>query len=233
MKWIAGIRVNIAIHIGGHEGQDHQKYLDLGCTKIIWGEANSSAANTLRNKFPTDLVIEKVFWDKPGKMIKFYHFQNEERDSAIRPVRNHADETTAEMIITTTLDDEFSIETMEKKIILTVDVQGAEIHVLTGGLQTLKRIKYVIVEVANQNQGYEITPSGIQLKELLGLSGFSESINRPAHDGSYSDVLFIKCGKLRIFWISIADLIFSLILKIRHLLLKRHIPTTIYACTKC
>jgi FkbM family methyltransferase len=233
MKWIAGIRVDLAIHIGGHVGQDHQKYVDLGCKEVIWGEANLLAANKLREKFPRDTVIQKIFWDTSNESIEFYHFQNEERNSAIRPVNSNEDFNTIEKIMTTTLDSEFSNKIISKKTILAIDVQGAELHVLKGGSETLKKIRYIVTEIAERNQGYEITPSNQEIKDLLGLYGFRESIKRPSHDGSYSDVLFIKCGPIGIFWIAFSDRVLALILRSRHLFLKKHIPTSIYSCYKC
>jgi FkbM family methyltransferase len=74
-----------------------------------------------------------------------------------------------EAIELTTLDHEIRPDT--PVLILKMDVQGFELEVLRGGIETLKRTQIVIVEI-NNHDGYKNAPTYYEIDEFLRQQGF-------------------------------------------------------------
>jgi FkbM family methyltransferase len=68
--------------------------------------------------------------------------------SAHRTAFPHAQEVRTIQVKTSTLDKVFVNNSIESPILLKIDVQGYEENVLRGGLETLKRVDYVILEAS-------------------------------------------------------------------------------------
>jgi len=68
--------------------------------------------------------------------------------AAHRTAFPHAQEVRTIQVKTSTLDKVFSSSSLEPPILLKLDVQGYEANALRGGLETLKRIDYVVLEVS-------------------------------------------------------------------------------------
>lgn len=74
-----------------------------------------------------------------------------------------------EAIEVTTLDREIALEV--PVLILKMDVQGFELEVLRGGIETLKRTHIVIVEI-NNHDGYKNAPTYYEIDDFLRQNGF-------------------------------------------------------------
>jgi FkbM family methyltransferase len=225
------IRPETVIHIGAHFGQDRTSYINLGATKIIWGEGSDETAEILAKRYPEDRVIKRIFWDQPNEVIRFYNSNDSANSSAIKPLKEKGFQVSEAM--TTTIDQEFgSQEFLRKNLMIVVDVQGAELLVLKGAKRTLRATKYLVIEIALKSQGYEVTPSEDELDSMLAEFGFIKSVHRKSHENSYKDQLYVKSQTLKC-WIAFAD---TCTLKVRfvlHAVKFKHSPTSNHNCEIC
>ena len=106
---------------------------------------------------------------------------------------NHTDEA----VEIKTLDDALADSKLKREILLKIDVQGYEDHVIAGGPQTIAQSKAIIIEVSFR-EVYEGQPLFDQTYELLKRNGFDYMGNlyqllNPL-DGSplQADALFIR-----------------------------------------
>ena len=220
------------LHIGAHRGQDGLAYRNLGAKIVLWGEADSASAKILRQKFPDDIVVEAVFWSESGLVVDFYEHHSSASSSAISP----EDSSLVTRIIrkrTTSLDQLLSVFTFEFPVLIVLDVQGAEMLVLSGGVNMLAKTKYLVIEIAEKSQGYKFTPSKFEIYEFLNIHGFKPSIKRFSHDKSYFDQLFIKSNHFNFLLIAFFDLVLSRFQIFKHWFLYRHWPDYAYYCKNC
>ena len=230
LKWLMFVTPSTILHVGAHHGQDRQSYRKLGAKKIIWGEASTENAAKLRSLYPEDEVIERIFWDESNLIINFFNSKKSENSSAIKP--NNIDSIDVTDGRTITVDEVMSTEISNEKLLIVLDVQGAELHVLKGSKETLKKAKYVVIEIALKSQGYEETPSEEDIDTFMKNNKFTKSINRISHEGSYKDQLYIR-NKNQKFIIISADLVTRIARKLIHAIRFRHLPTSPQNCDVC
>ena len=125
-----------------------------------------------------------------------------------------------------------SAETSKGKLLIVLDVQGAEMHVLKGSIETLKKANYVVIEIALKSQGYEETPSESDIDTFMKNHKFTKSIQRPSHEGSYKDQLYIKNKNQKIV-INAADLVAGIARVCIHIIRFSHTPTSPQNCDIC
>lgn len=217
---VLGVKPKTIIHIGAHLAQDGHSYKKLGSHLVIWGEADSVSAAYIRDKFPRDTVIESIFWESDALMIDFYEFDQNERNSAIAPVESTKLVRKVKKK-TTTLDTELHGKFLPYPIMLVLDVQGAELHVLAGAKKLLKQVTFVIIEIAVQDQGYVETPSCQQIHSILKGYGMKPAIYRNSHDKTYTDYLFVRWGYAKVLYLKVMDYLISLVMRLRHLFQKQ------------
>lgn len=234
MYSILKIKPDLIIHVGADKGQDRAQYLNLGCKKIIWCEADPLNVAYLESKYLNDRVINGIIWDFDSEEKDFYVFENSAQNSAIAP-NKELNKNIRRVISTSThkLDTVINSRAFLKPALLVIDVQGAEIEVLTGATNTLSQVQFVVIEIALQPQGYLKAPTQDSIYNLLKVFGFKPSIARFSHDDSYKDQLFLKGSRLRIIEIQILDRFFDFLMKSKHLFLRRHLPKYNYYCESC
>lgn len=230
LKWMMLISPSTVLHIGAHYGQDRGKYLQLGVERIIWGEASNENATRLKKLFPKDKVVERIFWDKPDLDLKFYNTANSENSSAIKPLEMNNIEVSSHQ--TVTVDEIMSPLVNSEKLMIVLDVQGAEMHVLNGALKTLKITDYVVLEVALKSQGYEEMPTENEVDNFMKNEKFFKSIKRISHEGSYKDQLYVK-NKYQNILIKIVDQATKIVRILVHQIRFSHSPTSQHNCDIC
>lgn len=234
MTKILLIKPNTVIHIGANSGQSREQYLKLGCTNMIWCEADPKNIEILTANFPNDRVIPGVAWNSSSEDFKFYITQNRAHNSAIEPTKNIGSKYLHTIKLKSYLiDDVIKFSDLTGKSLVVIDVQGAEEFVLEGAEQILSKVDYLIIEIALISQGYTYTPLESSINNIVKKYGFKSSILRLSHDGTYKDQLYIKCSNSRIILIKFLDYFFNFFMKIRHSLTKNHWPNYYYACKKC
>ena len=234
MYSILNIKPDLIIHVGADKGQDRGQYLKLGCKKIIWCEADPLNVAYLESRYLNDKVINGIIWDFDSEEKDFYVFENSAQNSAIAPSQE-LNENIRKIITTSThkLDTVINSRDFLMPTLVVIDVQGAEIEVLTGATNTLSQVQFVVIEIALNPQGYLKAPTQESINNLLKEFGFKPSIARFSHDDSYKDQLFLKGSRLRIIEIQILDRFFNFLMKSRHLILRHHLPKYHYYCESC
>ena len=232
------LRPQFVIHIGAHLGQDRSEYLALKCREIVWIEADPTTARKLIEKYPEDKVINLAIWDEGGLSLEFYQFKDEEQNSLIQPLPgNNREELEIQSIKVGTLTLDELFETPEFSHLqggwLTIDVQGAELHVLAGAGDSLKRIDYLVIEIANTSQGYAETPTLREVEEILLKSNFHRSLSRISHDESYTDYLFTRKSREARILMKLLDSFFAFGTNSLHFIQKGHLKASPFYCGKC
>jgi len=166
-------RMNIKgiIHIGGHYGEEITDYLREGIQNILVFEPLNENFDILTEKVK-DLNAniegyQVALGSKPGE-YKMYVSDNEKQSSSILKPKVH---------LTHHPHVKFpSVETVEVHLLddyncydynfINMDVQGYELEVLRGGLETLKQVDYVYCEV-NRDEVYEHNAYVQEIDEFL------------------------------------------------------------------
>ena len=159
------------IHIGGHYGEEITDYLREGIQNILVFEPLNENFDILTEKVK-DLNAniegyQVALGSKPGE-YKMYVSDNEKQSSSILKPKVH---------LTHHPHVKFpSVETVEVHLLddyncydynfINMDVQGYELEVLRGGLETLKQVDYVYCEV-NRDEVYEHNAYVQEIDEFL------------------------------------------------------------------
>jgi FkbM family methyltransferase len=159
------------LHIGGHHGQEAEEYASLGLP-VRWIEAHPDYFEILKShisNFPNQVAINALLGDENGKQTKFYVASNEGASSSILALsENHGFEksglrmTDEVFLKMATLDFLISSAEIENLSHWVIDVQGAELKVLSGAVASLKYASSLEVEVSTR----EVYKGGVQFSEL-------------------------------------------------------------------
>lgn len=174
------------VHVGAHEGQEAQTYVDCRIDKVAWIEANPATLPALRAHVEPfgHSVIEACVGETTGAPVTFHvaeadNYSNRGQSSSILPLGTHRDRHpevsyVADLAMqTTTLDDLCDAHNIGGPgwDLLVADVQGAELLVLRGAQRMLEHVTLVYLEV-NIEPLYEGCGLFDEVDELLVDAGF-------------------------------------------------------------
>jgi FkbM family methyltransferase len=194
-----GFRPGGIIDVGAYEGNWTRLANSVfGPVPTLMVEAQAKKAPLLQQvlkDLPNTRLASAALSDTNGQELTFYEM---ETGSSFLPEHSDAPRTST-TVVTQTLDD--VAREMGEDLFLKIDVQGSELRVLSGGLETLHRSEVVQLEVAllNYNEGAPLMPEvvsymadhGFFPTDLAGLS-------RPRDILVQMDILFAKpTSKLR------------------------------------
>ncbi len=234
MKNIYRIAPQTVIHVGAHNAQSREDYLNLGIRQFHWFEALPELAENLQNRHRNDHVYQGVVWSQSNLLMDFYQMDDTKNSSAIRiQEKSNHKVNSVRKLLSLTLDDALAEKELGENSILVIDIQGAELKALQGAEILLGKIRYVVIEVGITNQGYESVPEAIEITSLLAKFGFKKSIVRVSKNENYYDQLYVKANLFRLYWQLSADFILCELLKIRHLIIFRHSQKFHYHCSIC
>lgn len=149
------------IHIGAHRGWEVKEYIENGYQDIILFEPLSENFRILEENFKNvnaNISAYQVALGNEEKNIAMYLSDNDLLSSSVLKPKVHLQlHPTVRFPTTEEVEmkrlDSFSEET-QKFNFINMDVQGYELEVLKGGVETLKHIDYVYCEV-NRDELYE------------------------------------------------------------------------------
>jgi FkbM family methyltransferase len=175
------------LHIGAHMGEEVPAYRGKGMNDIYLVEANPEMASKLEAQFGTEKtvkVISLAVSDRVGEVEFIVHTTEKGSvESAsllplaelgrIVPVFNSEKK---HIVPTTTLDLMAKEESLYGKIkLLALDVQGAELMVLSGGSKFISSVDAVICEV-NLIETYEGCSLEADVDKFFSDAGFTKEL---------------------------------------------------------
>lgn len=188
------MKIDGVIHIGAHFGEEHSLYKKLMIDKLVYFEPVLKTYKKLQE----NVKDAQLFNYALGSENKFIEMYIEEKDlfgcsSILKPSSNYDNVsfTPNETVEMKTLD---SFEFVGYNF-LNIDVQGYELEVLKGSLNTLKNIDYIVCEI-NKNtpqkkMDYIGAPDVSDVISLLSNYGFT-LVEQDWAGVSWGDGLFIK-----------------------------------------
>jgi len=165
------------IHVGAHFGQEDSLYKELGIKNRLYFEPLEDNFNILKEKVDGDsIVIKKALGNEKKNVTMYVETANKGMSSSILQPKLHTiqfpsivfDKT--EEVEMDRLDD-LGININDYNM-MNIDVQGFELEVLKGSVNTLKNIDYLIVEI-NNAELYDGCPLFNEINEFLVNNGFT------------------------------------------------------------
>lgn len=186
------------LHVGAHEGQEHNLYKQNNINNIIYFEPTKSTFNLLKNNIGDDAVlVNKALGNENKKiLINIEKANNGGSNSLLKPKLHlqqypHIVFTDVEEVEMIRLDD-YEFNNLNYNL-MNVDVQGYELEVFKGAEKTLETIDYIICEV-NRDEVYENCAIIDDLYNFLLKYGFTlKEIDWAGY--TWGDAFFVKDKK--------------------------------------
>jgi len=151
---IHGLKPKNVIHVGAHIGQELSMYKDIGITSGVFIEADPTIYKRLEESLAHETnwkAVEALVSDTQDVDVDFWVSSNDKMSSSLLEPGLHLTEhpdvkfdSEPIKIKTKTLD---SLK-LGKFDLVVMDVQGAELKVLSGGIETFKDADALWLEVA-------------------------------------------------------------------------------------
>jgi FkbM family methyltransferase len=194
---LAGVRDLNVIDIGAHEGKFVSGLARLcGIRRALLCEPNPERAANLRRNLPrpTYEVFEGAICDRDGE-VDFYLWNFDAASSLLPKVERNphisAHYTSSKgtiKVVAKRLDSILTQFEVDRVDLLKIDVQGAEILVLKGAMNTLARTERIWIEVSLKPL-YEGSVLFAEVYEHLVASGFALSDVAPGFRGPRRELL--------------------------------------------
>jgi FkbM family methyltransferase len=156
LKWVLlnhNLYPQTVLHLGAHLAQELPYYLEAGLKSGTFIEADPSTFSKLNDALknePNFRAIQALLSDQDGMQVDFHVASNEQSSSLLIPSGHliqhpdvHFNESPIQL--TTHRLDSLSLGVFD---LIVIDVQGAELKVLRGGVDTVKNAKIVLLEVS-------------------------------------------------------------------------------------
>lgn len=183
------------IHIGAHFGEEHNVYKSLGVNNIVYFEPVKKTFDVL-SKNINDAILYNYALGNENKEIEMFIEDTDAcgASSILQPNDNLLREiafSSKELVVMRLLDS-FNLKDYN---FLNIDVQGYELEVLKGSVETLKEIDYIMCEInriiPEKGLYYKDTPTIEDLIIFLEPYGF-KLVEQDWAGISWGDGFFIK-----------------------------------------
>ena len=193
-----GIALNGVFHIGAHKCEEMPIYKKLGLepTDVVWIDAMDTYV-FLAKKWGIPHIYNAVVTDKDDDVISF-NISNNNQSSSILELETHLLEhpdihyvDTIQMN-TITVDTFFKRNTLDPKKynMWTIDIQGAELLALKGGVESLAHADLLYLEV-NERELYKGCALIGEIDTFLEVHGFKRIRTEMTRHG-WGDAVYIK-----------------------------------------
>lgn len=204
-RFLPGFSKEYLIQIGAHAGHEASILEAAGFRSIAWIEADPAIyqhlkENIARYNGANHSTHNALITSTSGKYHRFFRYSNHGASSSLYRSTGWFSQTFEGVQITDdsielsslSLDDFISVNHIVPSCLI-VDVQGAELEVLMGGIAALRHASIVEVEISQQ----EIYEGGALFDSVDGFLS-SHGFTRITHVPWHGDVLYIKI--LRFNW---------------------------------
>ena len=183
------------IHIGGHHGQEFKTYVENNISNVMFFEPVPTTFKILKENIGDKAILHNVALGNENKKIEMYiETANQGQSSSILEPGIHTrqyphitfdNKLEVDMV---RLDD--FIEESTNYNFINIDVQGYELEVMKGAVDTLKNVDYIMSEV-NRDEVYINCSKVDELDSFLSDFGFSRV--ETTWDGlTWGDALYVK-----------------------------------------
>ena len=177
----SNIQPNTVIDIGANLGQfSIASYHEFSSSVIIPIEPDSTIARKLRKNLPSEIssrIICVAVGDYDGKIN--FQVNADSQNSSVLPLGEDRRRAFPKNIVLrevcvpiSRLDSLLDPTKLPEPILLKIDVQGYEEKVINGAINTLKYIRWVVIEVSFASL-YEGEAKFLQIMDLMAFNGFS------------------------------------------------------------
>lgn len=190
---------NGVIHIGAHYGKEIETYQKTNVKNILFFEPLSKNFSILKERMInySNVKIENCALGDTDGVIKMHvEEKNEGQSSSILKPRGHLFQyphiqfTKEEIVNITTLDKYAEKNSLKNYNIIVIDVQGYELPVFKGAVNTLNNIDMIVSEV-NRAELYENVTMVTELDTFLNSFNFKRVFtNWEGH--TWGDAIYIK-----------------------------------------
>lgn len=188
------MNINGVIHIGAHYGEEDLIYRSLNITNKIYIEPLKDNFNVLKNNVTKNSILYNIALGSSESEIEMYvETANNGQSSSILLPKLHLEQyptiifNKREVVQMKTLD---SLNIDNNFNFINIDVQGYELEVFKGGVNTLKNVDYIMSEI-NRDEVYVDCAKIDQLIKYLSNFGFT-LVEESWAGGTWGDGLFIK-----------------------------------------
>lgn len=190
-----GLNIRGVIHIGGHRGQEYVYYKDIGLANVVFVEPQPDNFNILSQNVGKEcLLFKTALGNFEGKTEMFTESANQGQSSSLLKPHKHLTQYpnivfNGKIEVSVTKLDLLMLDHSLYNFI-NIDVQGYELEVFKGGIETLKSIDYIYAEV-NRAELYKGCALVDEVDKFLAGCGFKRV--ETWWDGvTWGDALYIK-----------------------------------------
>jgi FkbM family methyltransferase len=191
------IKINGSLHIGAHECEELDFYAKLGVKdKIIWIDALQNKVDEAKAKNISN-IYQAVITDKDDDTVTF-NITNNVQSSSILDFGSHSTHhphvhfVNTVSLSTITIDTFFNRNGIDGSLydFWNIDIQGAELLALKGGMKSLHSVKALYLEV-NTEEVYKGCAQLHEIDNFLSTYGLKRVLTKVLEFG-WGDALYLK-----------------------------------------
>ncbi|MCK9567804.1 FkbM family methyltransferase [Candidatus Pacearchaeota archaeon] len=189
------LKIRGVIHIGGHYGQEYSSYKNFGLTNIVFVEPQPKVFGILSQNVGVEcLLFNTALGNFEGKTEMFTEEANQGQSSSLLQPKKHLNQYpniifNSKVEVDVTKLDLLPLD-FQLYNFINIDVQGYELEVFKGGVETLKNIDYVYAEV-NRAELYKGCAMVEDIDNFLGEYKFKR-VDTWWDGVTWGDALYIK-----------------------------------------
>lgn len=193
--------INSVCHVGAHKGQEITEYLVIGVSSAIFFEPvpeNFRILDQVVSKIPNFDAIRIAVGNFDGQIDLNLASNDYQSSSVLEPHLHLREAPQVEFnkvikVRISTLDR--ILQGIKVWDLLVIDVQGFELRVLEGAIDTLKSSKYILIEV-NRAETYRDCAQVNEIDAFLKIHGYRRVLTR--WWSSWGDAFYVRGNLLPI-----------------------------------
>lgn len=195
-----GLQCKGVLHVGAHYCEELEVYryhLNVEYNKILWIEPQEVPVLDARKRH-IENVFQLLISDKDDELVDFNIASNKESSSMLefgKHTEYHPDVSYVEkmQMKTIRLDTFFALYNLDPREhdFWNIDVQGAEMLVLKGGVDAIKHANAIFIEV-NKEELYKGCPLIQDIDDHLTSEGFTRIYTEIKEEYKWGDALYVR-----------------------------------------